>query len=270
MIRLKTEKEIDILREGGSRLAELLRDLSVAAVSKVSANSLNRIAEEKIKNLGDEGAFLNYKPNGAARAFPASVCVSVNDAVVHGIPNEKEIVLAEGDVVSLDCGLCHRGMITDMAVTVLVTYDREITNKKRQPDEDKKIELIKVTRDALAQGIKEARPGNTVGDIGAAIENFVKPFGFGIVRDLAGHGVGYKVHEEPFVPNYGQSGKGERLLPGMVLAIEPMFTLGKGDVCLDEDGFTYRTKDGAIAAHFEQTIAITSKGPEILTPFLGV
>lgn len=253
MIRLKSEKEIEIMKEGGKRHAFILKEVAKNVKPGISTKSLDEIALKLIKEGGDEPAFLNYTPEGVSYPYPASLCVSVNDEVVHGIPLE-EIILQEGDVVSLDLGLVHRGLITDGAITVpcgKISKDAKT--------------LIEVTKKALDSGIREAKAGNTTGDIGFAIQEFVKPYGFGIVKILSGHGVGYSVHEDPYVPNYGKRGDGEKLVPGMVIAIEPMLNIGSGTVYGTEDEYTYITKDGSISAHFEHTVAITEKGPVVLT-----
>jgi len=254
VITIKKKEEIEILREGGKRHAYILGEVVKAAVSGVTTSALDELAYRLIKEGGDTPAFLQYKPYGAKRPYPASLCVSVNDEIVHGIPNETPKTLKEGDIVSLDLGLSHKGLITDMAVTIAVG---EVSRDAKK--------LLKVTEEALTAGIKAAQAQGFVGDIGFAIESVIKPHGFGIVRELAGHGVGYKVHEDPYVPNFGQKGTGERLLPGMVIAIEPMVNLGGEEITLDDDGYTYRTKDGSLSAHFEHTILITEKGAEILT-----
>lgn len=255
-ISIKSEKEIAILREGGKRLAEILQKVSAEVAPGMSSKTLNDLAEKLIAEGGDTPSFLNYSPSGAKRPFPASLCVSVNDEVVHGIPNETEKILQEGDIVTLDAGLKHDGLFTDSAVTIGVG---KIDARAKK--------LINTTRKALAVGIKAVRAGATTGDIGFAIEQFVAPFGFGIVRELAGHGVGYSVHEEPFVPNFGKKGEGVMLKAGMVLAIEPMLNEGGAGIKLDPDGYTYRTKDGSRSAHFEHTVVVTPNGAEILTNF---
>jgi methionyl aminopeptidase len=188
------------------------------------------------------------------RAYPASLCVSINDEVVHGIPNEKPRKLKDGDIVSLDLGLIHDGLITDHAVTVAVGLIPLETQK-----------LIEVTKKALDVGIKAAKAGKKTGDIGWAIQEYVEKYGLGIIEELAGHGVGYSVHEDPFVPNFGMPGQGVLLKSGMVIAIEPMLTLGGPDVTLASDGYTFKTKDHSLAAHFEHTVVITTKGADILT-----
>lgn len=253
-IRIKTKEDIEILREGGKRHAFILNKLADAVAPGVSTKTLDDMAADMIKAGGDTAAFLGYKPYGAKRPFPASLCVSVNDAVVHGIPNEEPYILKEGDIVSLDLGLVHKGLITDMAVTVPVgKVDTEAKN------------LLKATKTALEKGIKAAKGGNTTGHIGEAVEQYIAPMGYGIVEELAGHGVGYEVHEDPYVPNYGVAGDGEELVPGMVIAIEPIVNEGTEKIFLDKDGYTYRTKDGKRSAHFERTVLITEKGCEVLT-----
>lgn len=254
MIRLKTPEEIKILGEGGKRLAEILSLLALKVVPGVSALELEEEARRLIKEGGDEPAFLGYRPQGARRPFPAALCVSINNEIVHGIPNEAEKIVKEGDIVSLDFGITHRGLITDAAITVPAgIIDKEL--KK----------LVEITKMALESGIKVAKPGNTIGDIGAAISKVVQPTGFTLAEDLVGHGVGYKVHEDPFVPNVGVAGRGEKLVPGLVIAIEPMVNVGKPSIKILSDGYTIVTRDGSRSAHFEHTIAITEKGNIILT-----
>lgn len=254
MITIKTAEEIKNLREGGRRLAVILREVATAVKPGVTAGELNSLAVKLLNESGDKSAFLNYKPYGAKRPYPAVLCVSVNDEVVHGIPNEGEKVLQEGDIVSLDMGLVHKNLFTDMAITVPVGA---IDAKAKK--------LLAVTEEALAKGIAAARAGNRVGDISFAIESVIKPHGFGIVEELAGHGVGYKVHEDPYVPNYGNKGAGELLKAGMVIAIEPMVNEGTKAVVLAPDGYTYKTKDGKRSAHFEKTIVIAEGEAVILT-----
>ncbi len=255
MVSIKTKKEIAILSEGGRRLAEILRKVSTEVKPGVSARTLNDLAEKLVKNLGDTPSFLNYSPARAKRPFPAALCISVNDEVVHGIPNEGEKILQEGDIVALDLGLVHGGLFTDSALTVGVGKVDARAKK-----------LIETTKKALAVGIKAVRAGDTTGDVGFAIQSFVESQGtFGIVRELAGHGVGYAVHEEPFVPNFGKKGEGVVLKTGMVIAIEPMLNEGGSGIKLDPDGYTYRTKDGSRSAHFEHTVVVTPNGAEILT-----
>jgi len=254
MITIKKPQEIEILREGGRHLADILAKLSVMAVPGMSAAELDTAARKMIKEYGDKASFLNYQPYGAKFPYPAALCVSINDAIVHGIPNGEVLILQEGDIVSLDLGLVHRGLYVDSAVTVAVGAVDAAAEK-----------LMRVTKEALAIGIAATKPGKTTGDVGFAIQSYVKQFGYGIVEELAGHGVGYKVHEDPYVPNYGNRGEGDLIKPGMVLAIEPMLNEGTKHIKLDKDGFTYRTADGKRSAHFEHTVVVTEKGADILT-----
>ncbi|MBX4210767.1 type I methionyl aminopeptidase [Candidatus Parcubacteria bacterium] len=254
MITKKTKEEIAILREGGRRLAAILEKVAYMVRPGVSTAALNDLAEKLVKEGGDTPAFLHYKPEGARRAYPASLCVSVNDEIVHGIPNEGSKILEEGDIVSLDLGLVHKNLITDSAITVAVGSISEVSKK-----------LLEATKRALASGISEATVGHHIGDIGAAVQKVAKEYGFTIADNLAGHGVGYKVHEEPYVPNTGKKGNGKKLTSGMVIAIEPMLTTGGSKIKLDSDGYTYKTLDGSRSAHFEHTVAISENGPIILT-----
>jgi len=254
MIKIKKPEEIETMKEGGKRHAFILSELAKMVAPGLSTLDLENKARELIAEGGDSAAFLNYTPRGAKRAYPAALCVSINNEIVHGIPNEKPTILQEGDVVSLDLGLVHGGLITDSAITVGVG---QMTEENRK--------LIEHCKEALFLGIKAAKGGNHVGDIGHAIESFIRPLGYGLSEGLAGHGVGYKVHEDPFVPNEGRPGKGEKLVPGMVIAIEPMVTLGTDKIVLASDGYTYKTADGTNAAHSEHTIAITEGDPIILT-----
>ncbi len=254
MITIKTKEDIKILREGGKRHAFILQELKNMIKPGINTNTLNNEAQILIQEGGDIPAFLHYQPHGAKRPFPASLCVSVNDEVVHGVPNENPKILKEGDIVSLDLGLIHKGLITDAAITVPVG---KISQELKT--------LLEVTEKALIKGIKSAKGGKRVGDIGSVIERIALSYNYGVIEELSGHGVGYDVHEDPFIPNYGQVGQGEMLQPGMVVAIEPMFNIGHKDIVLDKDGYTYRTKDGRPSAHFEHTILITKGKAEILT-----
>ncbi len=254
MVNIKTKEEIEIMKEGGKRHAFILSKIAERVAPGVSTQELEDFATKLIKEGGDKAAFLNYTPRGARRAYPASLCVSVNNEIVHGIPNEDPLILQEGDIVSLDLGLTHEGLITDSAITVGVG---KIDEKNRK--------LLEHCKEALSLGIKAARGGGFVGDIGHAIESFARPLGYGLCEGLAGHGVGYKVHEDPFVPNEGKRGQGEPLKPGMVIAIEPMLSLGTDRIILAKDGYTYKTADGSNAAHFEHTVAITDGDPIVLT-----
>src|SRR3989339_649816 len=258
-IIIKSQKEIENLRVAGKHLAQVLLKVKERVVPGVSTKELDTYAEKLIRELGDVPAFLNYKPEGAVSPFPATLCVSVNDEVVHGIPKANRI-LKEGDIVSIDLGLKHKGLFTDMALTAPVGKVNSAS-----------MELMAVTEQALQVGINMARVGNTVGDIGYAIEQFVRSKGksekkkYGIVEVLAGHGVGRAIHEDPYIPNFGKARTGAKLVPGMVIAIEPMLNNGTKNVTLDKDGYTFHTADGKRSAHFEHTILITENDPEILT-----
>ena len=251
-IIIKTPEQIEKIREGGKILAEIMNKIAKKVKPGISTYELDRYAYELIKENGDIPAFLNYRPEGAEKPFPASLCTSVNNEIVHGIPSKSKI-LKEGDIISLDLGLKHDGYFTDHAKTVAVG---KISNR----DSD----LLEATKKALEIGIWAARGGATVGDIGHAIESFVYKK-YGIVRELAGHGVGVKIHEDPYVPNYGKAGKGEKLVPGMIIAIEPMLNIGGDAITLAPDNWTIKTADGSKSAHFEHTILITEGDAEILT-----
>jgi methionyl aminopeptidase len=256
MIIIKTKEEIEILREGGKHLAAVLYKVKEKVAPGVSTKDLDMYAEKIIREMGDQPAFLNYRPEGTNTSYPATLCVSVNDEVVHGIPNKNRI-LKEGEIVSLDLGVKHCGLFTDMALTVPVGVV-----------DAKSLKLMQITEQALQVGIDAALKGNTVGDIGYAIESFVhsrKDGKYGIVEVLSGHGVGRAIHEDPYIPNFGKKGKGAKLVPGMVVAIEPMINLGTKNVTIDDDGYTFRTADSKRSAHFEHTILITEGEPEILT-----
>mgnify|MGYP001563553152 CR=1 FL=1 len=248
-----TPEELKALRAAGKILSGVLID--VAALCKEGANTaeLDLAAEHAIVSRGAVPAFLNYQPEGAAYPYPATLCVSINDEVVHGIPNEKRI-LRDGDILSIDAGLNYQGYFVDAARTLCIGKGDEQAHK-----------LITATKEALASAIGVARVGNHVGDIGAVVAGIAAKYRLGIVRDLGGHGVGKAVHEKPFIANDGKRGEGEEIIAGMVLAIEPMLAEGKGDIVLDEDEWTYRMEDGKRAAHFEETVLITETGAEILT-----
>ncbi|MBX4189181.1 type I methionyl aminopeptidase [Candidatus Parcubacteria bacterium] len=254
MIRYKTKEDIEILREGGQRHAEILRALAEMVAPGVSTLILEEEALRLVKARGDKPAHLNYQPVGAPRPFPAVLCVSINDEIVHGIPNEAPRILNDGDIVSIDLSIIHKGLFTDSAITVPVG---KIDDESR--------ELLKVTREALDAGIKAAQPGRHIGDIGEAISDVVEKSRFSLAEDLVGHGVGFAVHEDPYVPNVGLSGEGEELRPGMVIAIEPMVNVGSGAIKPLKDGYTIKTRDGSRSAHFEHTVAILEKGNLVLT-----
>ncbi len=251
-IIIKTPDQIKKIREGGKILAKVLDKVAKKVAPGISTYELDKYAHDLIVEGGDIPAFLNYRPVGAPTAFPATICISVNNEIVHGIP-KKNRILKEGDIVSLDLGLKHQGFFTDHAVTVPV-------GKISKKDE----KLLEATKKALEIGIWAAQGGATVGDIGHAIESFVNGK-YGIVRELAGHGVGVKIHEDPYVPNYGKPGKGQKLIPGMIIAIEPMLNIGGDYIISADDNWTIKTADGSKSAHFEHTILITEGDAEILT-----
>ena len=235
------------MREAGKILAKVHEELGKAIEPGMSTMDIDRLGERLIRSYGCIPSFKNY--NG----YPASICVSVNDEVVHGIPN-KHHILREGDIVSLDAGVIWQGYHSDAARTHGVgTISPEAAK------------LIEVTRQSFFEGIKFAVPGNHLNDISAAIQKYAESFGYGVVRDLVGHGIGTKLHEEPEVPNFSQKRKGIRLEPGMTLAVEPMITAGRYDVVWLDDDWTVVTDDGSLAAHYENTILITEDGPEILS-----
>ncbi|MBI1998832.1 MAG: type I methionyl aminopeptidase [Parcubacteria group bacterium] len=244
--------KINVLREAGKRLARILDEVAQDIRPGVAERALDTKARELIESGGDTPAFLGYTPDGAETPYPATLCVSINNKVVHGIPTDRK--LAEGDIVALDIGLTHDGVVVDMAKTYAVG---EISDEAKR--------LIRATEDALREGIRAARIGARLGDIGHAIESRVLKDGFEVVRELGGHGVGNKLHEGPFIPNWGTKGKGEKLVEGMVVALEPITTAGSSEVEIIDDGYTYVTKDGSLAAHFEDTILITSRGAEVIT-----
>lgn len=264
-ISIKTNEEIKLLREGGGKLARILQNIVEAAKPGVSTRELDMLAEGLILESGGIPAFKGYKISGVKTPYPATLCASVNDEVVHGIPRSDRI-LHEGDIMGIDIGMRwpaeknqesrikNKGFYTDMAVTIGIG--------KISPDAEK---LVRATKEALTIGIGAVRPGGRIGDIGYAVERYLKKHKLGIIRDLAGHGVGYKLHEEPLIPNYGKEGAGPELKEGMVIAIEPMATLGDWRISLDDDEWTFRTADGTLAAHFEHTIVVTRSGAEVLT-----
>ncbi|MBU6214228.1 type I methionyl aminopeptidase [Patescibacteria group bacterium] len=242
------------LIEAGKRLAGVLAALRAKAAPGVSSDDLDTLAETLIRARGDEPCFLGYMPEGAGRAYPATLCVSINDEVVHGIPNEIPRTLKAGDIVGLDLGLKHHGVIVDAAITVPIgTVDEEA------------MKLLSATENALAAGIAAAKVGGRVGDISRAIQQEIEGAGFSVVKELGGHGVGRRVHEEPFIANFGKPGTGEALEEGMVLALEPISSAGKSSIVLAPDGYTFRTKDGSRSAHFEHTILLEKSGARIIT-----
>ncbi len=247
----KTTKEIDLIHEGGKLLGDILRRTAALVKPGISTFELNEFAEKEINRVGGRPSFIGY--GSSDNPFPAGLCTSINDAVVHGIPSKAD-VLEEGDIVGLDIGMEYKGFYTDTAITVPVGKVSDSAQK-----------IIDVTRIALEEAINQVKPGNTIGDIGFAIQSIVEKAGFSVIRDLVGHGVGYAVHEDPAVPCYGKPGKGIELIENMVLAIEPMVCQKKPNVIFDPDGWTIRSSDGGLGAHFEHTIAVTKNGVRVLT-----
>lgn len=250
------EQEKQILREGGRRLAAIIGQLAAEVKPGISTLHLDGLAETLILSYGGAPIFKWYRGDRSEPLFPASICTSVNDEVVHAIPRQDR-VLNNGDIIGIDIGMrypAEGGLITDMAVTVPVGEVSPAAEK-----------LIKTTRSALDKGIAELRAGIRMGDLGYAIQRVIEAGGFGVVRELAGHGVGRDLHEDPYVPNYGEPGKGVIIKEGIVLALEPMAAAGGGEVRLDRDGWGWRTCDGSLAAHFEHTVLVMKGGAEILT-----
>lgn len=246
-VTIKSAHEIELMRES-CRLLETVHDeLAQAIKPGISTKDIDILGEKLIRQLGCIPNFLNYG------GYPASICVSVNDEVVHGIPN-KHTILKEGDIVSLDAGLIYKGYHSDAARTYGVGQISEQAQK-----------LIDVTKQSFFEGIKYAKAGNHLHDISAAIGAYAESFGYGVVRDLVGHGIGTSLHEEPQIPNFAQKRRGVRLVPGMTLAIEPMINVGRPEVAWLDDDWTVVTEDGSLSAHYENTILITEGEPEILT-----
>ena len=251
MIECKSEEVINLMAEGGTILAHIMHEVSTNARDGVSLEQLDRLANQLIFKAGAKPAFLGYRPEGALKPYPATICASINDVIVHGIPTKYK--LRPGDLLKLDFGLFYKGWCVDTATTVGIP---PITNEVAK--------LIKVTREALKKGIKAMQPGNHLGDIGYAIERHVKKYGFNVARGLTGHGIGRQLHENPAVLNVGRRGKGELLEPGVVLALEPMVTVGTDQIKQLKDD-SYVTADGKLSAHFEHTVAVTKDGPKVLT-----
>lgn len=247
MIVLKTNRELALMREACIISAGALKLAGEAVEPGVTTAEIDKIAYDYIKKCGAEPNFLNY--NG----YPATACISINDEVIHGIPNKKRVI-REGDIVSIDLGAKLNGFNGDNAATFAAGA---ISSEAKR--------LCDTTRESLYVGIQKAVAGGRIGDIGSAIAQYCESRGFSVVREFVGHGVGRALHEDPSVPNYGTPGRGVRLLPGMTLAIEPMINLGKAGVKTLPDGWTVKTRDGKLSAHFEHTVAITPSGPKILT-----
>ena len=247
MIVCRSAAELEQMREAGRLVGEVLTELAAAVAPGVSTSDLDALAEKRIRQAGATPAFKGY------HGYPATICASVNDEVIHGIPSGRR-VLNEGDVISIDCGAQLNGYFGDSAVTLPVGKISEAAAT-----------LLRVTEESLYKAIETARPGNRVSDIGHAVQKHCEAYGFSIVREFVGHGIGQKMHEEPQVPNYGQPGHGPRLTEGMVLAIEPMVNAGAPAVKVLADGWTAVTRDGSLSAHFEHTVAVTAGAPWILT-----
>ncbi|MEE8368865.1 MAG: type I methionyl aminopeptidase [Thermoanaerobaculia bacterium] len=241
----KTEAEIDIMDRSNRIVHQVLDGLEKLIAPGVTTRDLDRYAEQVIREAGAAPAFLNY------RGYPATLCTSANDVIVHGIPNDE--ALNEGDILGVDCGVLYNGYYGDAARTFAVGG---VQNKVR--------DLLDSTREALDLAIEEVRPGRALSDIGYAVQSHVERAGFSVVREFVGHGIGTSLHEDPQVPNYGRAGRGPRLKPGLVLAIEPMVNAGGAGVKLDSDGWTARTEDGSWSAHFEFSVAVTTSGPKVL------
>ena len=246
-VSIKSTREIELMREAGRLLEITHNEMEKALKPGMSTMDINRIGEEVIRSFGCIPSFLNY--NG----YPASICVSVNDEVVHGIPH-KDHIIQEGDIVSLDAGLIYKGYHSDAARTHLVG--------ECSPEAKK---LVEVTKQSFFEGIKFAKAGHHLFEISAAIGDYAESFGYGVVRDLVGHGIGTHLHEDPQIPNFRQRGRGLKLMPGMTLAIEPMINIGRPDVEWLDDDWTVVTEDGSLSAHYENTILITEGEPEILS-----
>jgi methionyl aminopeptidase len=251
MIQLKLREEVAILKESGAILASILAELSDMAKEGVTLNELDKHARKRSKDFDAHPTFLGYKPDGASKAFPAALCTSLNEVVVHGVPNQR--VLQKGDVLKIDMGITYQGMITDSATTVVIGgTSKEVYN------------LIDATKRALEEAIDVSLVGARLGDIGYVIAQTAQKAGVKVLKDLTGHGVGYELHEDPVVWNVGKKGEGEILREGMVIAIEPMFALSSSAI-IQRDDDSYAVQDGSMSAHFEHSIAITKEGPIVLT-----
>lgn len=256
MIKYKTAEEIEIMKEGGRIHAKILKEVAKKVKPGIRTKDLNDYAEKLLDEAGCTASFFGYQPQDAKYPYPASLCVSINEEIVHGIPNEgKGKILFEGDIVSLDLGVTYKGLITDAAITV------PVGNISKESER-----LIEVTKEALDRSIKAMKVRGHIGDIGEAIMQVAIKNNLGIIEGLSGHGVGYSVHEEPYVPNKAERGEGPELKPGLVIAIEPMFSLGGRDIKRLPDGYTFITRDKSLSAHFEHTVAVCYDGKiEVLT-----
>jgi methionyl aminopeptidase len=246
MIQIKSPADIEIMAEGGKILAKIMKNLEKKVKPGITTKELDRLAESLILKSGGKCSFKGYE------GFPACLCTSVNEEIVHAIPSNR--ILKEGDIISLDLGIFYKGFHTDMAITIPVgKVDPEVQR------------LIRVTKKALKRGIKKVRPGNTFGDIGNAIQRYIESQGFNVVRDLCGHGIGRELHEEPEILNYGKRRTGPEIKEGMVFCLEPMVTVGDWKIKKSKNGYGFETADGSLSCHFEHTVAITKNGCKILT-----
>ena len=246
MIPIKSEKEIQIMAENGKILASIMKELKKRVEPGISTQELDRVAETLILNSGGKPSFKGYG------GFPATLCTSINEEIVHGVPSERK--LKQGDILSLDIGMKLNGFHSDMAITLPVG---EIDPETKR--------LVRITKKVLKLGIKKAKIGNTFNDIGNTIQRYAESQGFNVVRDLCGHGIGKELHQEPKILNYGKRHTGLKIKQGMVFCLEPMVTMGDWKIKKTKDGFGYQTVDGSLSAHFEHTIAMTKHGPEMLT-----
>lgn len=253
-ITIKIEKEIGIMREGGKILAKIMRELEKRVEPGITTKELDKVAEDLIFRFGAKPSFKGYRDTTGepSKPFPAVLCTSINEELVHCIPSDRK--LKQGDIVSLDLGILYKGFHTDMAVTVPVG---EISSEAQR--------LIKVTKKALKRGIKKVRPGNTFGDIGNTIQRYVEDQGYGVVRELCGHGIGKEIHEDPQIPNYGKRKTGPEIKEGMCFCIEPMVTIGDWRLKKARDNYGFQTEDNSLCAHFEHTIVVTKSNCEVLT-----
>ncbi len=249
---IKSNEEIQLMRESGRIAAAILKKVVAAVRPGIATNQLAKLAEQLIASYGVEPAFLGQPSGKHGEPYPAVLCASVNEVVVHGVPSDS--LLKDGDILSLDFGVIYKGYYSDLAVTVQVGA---VSSEARR--------LIDVAKRALRQGMKKVHPGNTVGDIGNTTQRWVEARGFNVVRDLCGHGIGHELHEEPQIPNFGKRHTGEVLKEGMVLAIEPMVTAGSWELVHSRDSHGFETKDKSLSAHFEHTVAVTKDGYEVLT-----
>jgi methionyl aminopeptidase len=253
-MRPKNEKELARIRKSGQILASILNTIEHTVVAGMSGKDIDALCMKELQRLGGKPAFIGVSGGPGVQDFPSSICISIDDAVVHGIPNDKPF--RNGDIVGFDFGVDYEGMITDAARTVIIGGE---ARSKREA------QLVQQTLRSLDAGINAVKTGARTGDIGSAVQAVLEANGLGIVRELVGHGVGHDLHEPPEIPNYGFAGSGSVLKEGMTIAIEPMATLGEWRVVIDPDGWTIRTRDGSLSAHFEDTILVTAHGAEILT-----